>query len=317
MQRLSRSEMSRGVRLIAVLTALATGVAAQEFRSSVDLVTVPVVITGRGGSPVTRPITVDDFRVYEDGVEQTVTLLNRERQSTSLCIVLDSSMSMRGWKQRLASAAIDPLLSQLGPDDEVAVVTFSAGVYLRLPWMPVPKVPRVDWDKWKVGGTTPAIDALKAALRMMNDAVNQRSVVLIVSDGLDNSSRTTLSQIATTRRQSETLVYALRTEELTTPVPNDPSSTRSESSFSPDSPKDVLATLVGDSGGVVYSVAVPARAAAAARAFVADLEAQYILGYEPKRGPDGTYRRLKVEPLDQSWRVRHRGGYLSQAVTPR
>jgi hypothetical protein len=79
----------------------------------------------------------------------------------------------------------------------------------------------------------------------------------------------------------------------------------------------VLAPLVGDSGGVVYTLAVPARAEASARAFFADLESQYILGYVPKRLPDGTYRRLKVEPVNTEWRVRHRGGYLAQPLVPR
>ena len=195
--------------LLATTLMIATvSVVAQEYRSGVDLVTVPVVVTGRGGAAITRAITPADFRVFEDGVEQTVTLLDRERLATSVCIVLDSSMSMRGWKQRLATAAIEQVLRMLRPEDQVAVVTFSAGVYLGMPWMPAAKVPRVDWDRWRVGGTTPLIDALLPAMRLMNDAVNPRSVVLIVSDGLDNSSRTTLSQIATTRRQSETLVYA-------------------------------------------------------------------------------------------------------------
>ena len=52
----------------------------------------------------------------------------------------------------------------------------------------------------------------------MNDAVNPRSVDSRRVGRLDNSSRTSLSQIATTRRQSETLVYAVRTDELSLPA---------------------------------------------------------------------------------------------------
>ena len=92
-------------------------VAGQEYRSGVDLVTIPIVVTNRGGVPVTAPIAPADFRVFEDGVEQTVTLLDRERLPTSVCIVLDSSMSMRGWKQRLATAAIDHVFRRLRPDE--------------------------------------------------------------------------------------------------------------------------------------------------------------------------------------------------------
>jgi VWFA-related protein len=303
--------------ILAACLVAGASVLAQEFRSSVDLVTVPIAVSGRGGAAVTREITAADFRVFEDGVEQTVTLLDRQRLPTSVCILLDSSMSMRGWKQRLATAALDHLFRRLQPQDEVSVVSVAASVRLALPWTPAARIPRVDWDRWRVGGTTPLLDALQLALHVMNQAVNPRSVVLIVSDGLDNSSRISLSQLATTRRQSETLVYAVRTVELAVPVTPSGRPLRSESSLGAESAQDVLDWLVGDSGGVVYDVAIPQRAEASAKAFFDDLESQYVLGYVPKKPADGTYRRLKVEPVDGEWHVRHRGGYLSQPQPPR
>ena len=309
--------MTPRVTAAACLLAAATVGAAQEFRSSVDLVTVPIVVTGRGGEAVTRAITAADFRVFEDGVEQTVTLLDRQRLPTSVCILLDSSMSMRGWKQRLATAALDHLFRRLQPEDEVAVVSVAATVGLALPWTPAPRIPRVDWDRWRVGGTTPLVDAVQLALHVTNQAANPRSVVLIVSDGLDNNSRISLSQLATTRRQSETLVYAVRTVELAVPVTPSGRPAPAASSLASEPVHDVLDSLVGDSGGVVYDVAIPQRAEASARAFFDDLESQYVLGYVPKKPADGTYRRLKVEPVEPDWHVRHRGGYLSQPLLPR
>lgn len=306
-------------RAIAVVCLLMAAVAlpAQEFRTGVDLVTIPIVVTGRGGAAIARDISAADFRVFEDGVEQTVTLLDRERLPTSVCVLLDSSMSMRGWKQRLATAALDHLFRRFQPEDEVSVVSVAASVRLAVPWTPAPRIPRVDWDRWRVGGTTPLFDALQLALQVMNHAVNPRAVVLIVSDGLDNSSRISLSQLATTRRQSETLVYAVRTQDLAVPVAPSGRALKSDSSSASEAAQDVLDSLVGDSGGVVYDVAIPQRAEASARAFFDDLESQYVLGYVPKKPADGSYRRLKVEPIDPQWHVRHRGGYLSQPSAPR
>jgi len=305
-------------RAIAVVCLLMAAIAlpAQEFRSGVDLVTIPIVVTGRGGAAITGEISAADFRVFEDGVEQTVTLLDRQRLPTSVCILLDSSMSMRGWKQRLATAALEHLFRRFQPEDEVSVVSAAATVRLAVPWTPAPRIPRVDWDRWRVGGTTPLFDALQLALQVVNHAVNPRSVVLIVSDGLDNSSRISLSQLATTRRQSETLVYAVRTQELEVPVTPSGRKARSESFSASEAAQDVLDSLVGDSGGVVYDVAIPQRAEASARAFFDDLESQYVLGYVPRKTADGSYRRLKVDPVDSSWHVRHRGGYLSQPTAP-
>ena len=218
---------TRAIAVVCVLMA-ATALPAQEFRSGVDLVTIPIVVTGRGGAAITREISAADFRVFEDGVEQTVTLLDRQRLPTSVCILLDSSMSMRGWKQRLATAALEHLFRRFQPEDEVSVVSAAATVRLAVPWTPAPRIPRVDWDRWRVGGTTPLFDALQLALQVVNHAVNPRAVVLIVSDGLDNSSRISLSQLATTRRQSETLVYAVRTQELEVPVTPSGRKARSE-----------------------------------------------------------------------------------------
>ena len=306
---------TRAIAVVCVLMA-ATALPAQEFRSGVDLVTIPIVVTGRGGAAIAREISAADFRVFEDGVEQTVTLLDRQRLPTSVCILLDSSMSMRGWKQRLATAALEHLFRRFQPEDEVSVVSAAATVRLAVPWTPAPRIPRVDWDRWRVGGTTPLFDALQLALQVVNHAVNPRAVVLIVSDGLDNSSRISLSQLATTRRQSETLVYAVRTQELEVPVTPSGRKARSDSFSTSESAQDVLDSLVGDSGGVVYDVAIPQRAEASARAFFDDLESQYVLGYVPRKTADGSYRRLKVEPIDPSWHVRHRGGYLSQPTAP-
>lgn len=305
----------RAIAVVWVLMA-AAALPAQEFRAGVDLVTIPIVVNGRGGQAITRDISAADFRVFEDGVEQTVTLLDRQRLPTSVCILLDSSMSMRGWKQRLATAALDHLFRRFQPEDEVSVVSVSASARLAVPWTPAPRIPRVDWDRWRVGGTTPLFDALQLALQVVNHAVNPRAVVLIVSDGLDNSSRMSLSQLATTRRQSETLVYAVRTQELAVPVTPSGRPAPEPASASESAP-DVLDSLVGDSGGVVYDVAIPQRAEASARAFFDDLESQYVLGYVPRKPADGSYRRLKVEPIDPQWRVRHRGGYLSQPTPPR
>jgi VWFA-related protein len=304
--------MTRHVLLAAPVILATAAVAAQDYRSGVDLVTVPIVVTGRGGEAVDQPLAAENFRVLENGVEQTVTFLTRERLPTSVCVVLDSSMSMKGWKQRIATATVDHLFTILRPDDEASVVTFSTAVRLALPWLPAPRLPRVNWERWRVGGTTPLIDAMQRAITLVNDAANPRTVVLVVSDGLDNDSHLTLGQIATTRRQSETQVYAVRTEEL--PEPPDGSGRRGSVPAFKD---DVLGALVGDSGGVVYSAAVPQRAEASARAFVDDIESQWVIGYVPKRPPDGTYRRLKVEAIDRPWTVRHRGGYLAQPLVPR
>jgi len=71
--------------------------------------------------------------------------------------------------------------------------------------------PGIDWPQWVVPGNTAMFDALVASLGLMDEASHQRRVIVLVSDGFENASGRPLRELVTTRRQSETEVYAIRT----------------------------------------------------------------------------------------------------------
>jgi len=149
---------------------------------------------------------------------------------------------------------------------------------------------------------TSLLDAMKDAFRLIDRASNPLPVILIVSDGGENTSGTRLAELVTTRRQSETAVYGIRTERL-------PSKTATP--LTRAMTVDFLPDLVGDSGGTVFRSRDAATAESAAVAFLEELRAQYTIGYAPKRAPDGRYRQIKVESINPSHVLRHRGGYLA------
>ena len=311
-----RNVISRDTWLAVVFAVSALSTPhAQVFKTDAELVTIPATVTDRGNERVSG-LSAANFRVFEDGIEQTVALVDQHRRAVSLCIVLDSSQSMGGWKQRQAAIAVDRVIAGLQPEDEVALVVLSAVIAVAVPWTPPRKFPTIDWSKWEVGGSTPLIDALSQGLTLIETATNPRAVLLVVSDGLENSSQISLNRVIKTRRQSEISVYAFRTEDRRT---------SNEPRFPPFAPGatpppaargvDVLPALVGDSGGVVYDVPIEERAMAAAQSLFAELGSQYVIGYVPKKPLDGRYRRVKVEARDKRWRVRHRVGYL--AIPPR
>ena len=109
--------------------------------------TIPVTVTNRAGSERVLDLAADEFRVFEEGVEQDVAVVSKERRPISLCIVLDSSMSMRGAPQRLARNGISPMVAGLEPDDEIAFVVFSDRVQVPVTWTRVSAFPQIDWDK--------------------------------------------------------------------------------------------------------------------------------------------------------------------------
>ena len=162
---------------------------------------------------------------------------------------------------------------------------------------------------------------------MMNTAANPRRVVLMITDGDENTSRTSVSQIVKTRRQGETQVYAFN---ILSPMLNrtvvpggragyvDPQSAGGGAPgvLPEGEASNVLERLVGDSGGVAYRVSHSENAAGLATAFVDDLRFQYTIGYTPAKALDGKYRRVKVEIKKRGFKIRHRGGYLAVPSKP-
>ena len=148
----------------------------------------------------------------------------------------------------------------------------------------------------------------------------------MITDGEENSSRVSISQIVKTQRQGETQVFAFN---IVSPARgargvgpsrgtgvSDPTSAGIDGlAAMPGNSADVLPKLIGDSGGFSYRVAAGSDAAALARAFVDDLRFQYTLGYTPLKAFDGKYRRVKIEVNKRGFRVRHRGGYLALPLT--
>lgn len=283
-----------------------------QFTSGVELVRIPVTLT-QGDKPVEPGVvTAVDFKVTEDGVAQRVTLFERESLPLSLCIVFDASASMgKGSIPEFAAASLRQVLTRLLPEDEVSIVAFADRPVVVAPWTPAPDVVKLA-VKLEARGPTSLNDALLVSLGEINGARNPRPVILLISDGGENSSRASLADIVTTRRQSETQVYAFG---VVSPASAERRLGRGPdgSAFGQSSPPsvDVLPRIIGDSGGVGYRVSAGADAASVARAFVDDLRFQYTLGYTPMKALDGKYRRVKVEMNKRGFKIRHRGGYLA------
>lgn len=306
---------------VAPVGVLAAAVQAPVFRTAVDLVMVPVVVTGRQADRPIEALTASDFRVFEDGVEQVVTLFDHEPRPISLCIVLDSSPSMEADRRLMARTAVETAIAGLTAEDEVALVTFAQGSRVALPWTRGDRVPPVRWDDWRASPGSALLDAMRQAIGYLDEASHPLRVMVIVSDGFENTSRTSLSKLASTRRQSEVLVYAIQTRAdvvglVRVPVPGGVDQERPPDRARPvpvlpGNERDFSMEAVGDSGGRVFHVQHPTAGANAARTLLAELRSLYTIGFTPAKPPDGRYRRLGVEPRRGDVRVRHRGGYLA------
>jgi VWFA-related protein len=287
---------------VALGAALAMTAGAQPlFRSAVDLVMVAATVTAPDALRQVRELGSADFRIYEDGVLQELSVVSHEPRALSICIVVDSSPSMASGRQPMVSRAVDTLLDRLAANDEASLHFFSTRFSTQFEWTPAPHIKPVSWLQWRLSLGTALIDALREALTRIDTARNPLPVILVITDGGENASGLSLSGLAATRRQSETLVYGIQTDlpaSQYAPLVN-----RAFTNFLPQ--------VVGDSGGMIQRVRSPEEAETAALALLAELRSQYTLGYVPKRAPDGRYRTIRVDVVDSNLTIRHRAGYLA------
>jgi Ca-activated chloride channel family protein len=265
-----------------------------------------VVVTPREQTWRVGELGAADFRILEDGVPQNLALVSHQPRAISLCILLDSSPSMASGRQPLAIRTVDTLLGALGAGDEAALLFFASTVRVAFAWTPARAVKPVSWIEWRLSLGTALLDAMNDAWRMVEDARNPLPAIVVVSDGGENSSGTSLAGLVSSRRQSETMIYGIHTE-----LPAFRYAPPVNRAFT-----DLLPDLVGDSGGTVYRIRTPEAGETAARALVEELRSQYTLGYVPKRPADGTYRSLTVESTNRNIVLRHRAGYLAAPARP-
>jgi len=295
------------MRGIAVAALMLGGLWGQQptFKTAVQLVTVPVVVTNaRGDQLITNGLNASDFRVFEDGVEQQVSVFTQDRRPASICVVVDASGSMAvSHRHQWGVAALQQVVRTMTADDEVAIVRFAAHTFTQLPWTRRLDARKATWRLEPDAGlvvNSSITDAVTYALNLIDHAANPRRVILVISDGYENNSVTPLWRVVRTRAQSEAIVYAFNPSG---PIENAPGGGRL---------MNVLPQIVGDSGGVMLNIASAAEANLAAQTLLSELNFQYTLGYESERPMDGSYRRIKVDITVPGLVARHRGGYLAQ-----
>ncbi len=179
------------------------------FKSGVELVNVNVTVTDRTGRFVSN-LTQDDFLVFDDSKEQEVTHFSAERVPVSLGVALDTSGSMAGEKIESARAALDRFLLQLlSPDDEVFLFRFGASPDLVHDWTKDKTLVSRRLARVNPTGGTAMYDAVAEAVPMAQQGEHRKKAILIVSDGNDTNSRTSVPELKQMIRETEVLVYAV------------------------------------------------------------------------------------------------------------
>ncbi len=236
---------------------------------------VPVVVTGVRDQPVTG-LEADNFRVFENGFEQTISYFSSKDDPASVVIVLDTSASRRDRLNRARTAMAD-FVSSLPPQHEILVIDFSSGVPGAASFTRDKQSAIEQLKHAKAGGPTPLIDAVFLALeKLRTRPAKQRKIILVNSDGDDDTSRHNAIQLEVQIAKSDVVILAMGPAAI------------------PDSAghRTPLLEFAAWTGGRYVVEDTPS----AGRLIAETLKNQYVLGYKPSDAArSGKYRKLRVE----------------------
>ena len=259
--------------------------AAARFKIDSTLVVIPASVT----DPLNRfvlGLQKQDFHLLEDGVEQTITQFSGEDAPLSIGLVFDISGSM-GIKLRTSRQAALQFLKTMNAQDEAFLVEFSDRAEVAEAFTSQISALEDKLRSLQPGGLTAMLDAAELALHEMKKAKNARKAILIVSDGGDNNSRYSVSEIQALVREADVQIYAMGVFE--------PSLLAGLSKEEVDGPR-VLSELAEQTGGRAFTASDPNDLPSVASRIGIELRNQYVLAYSPKnQARDGKYRRVELK----------------------
>jgi Ca-activated chloride channel family protein len=278
-----------------------------DLRVDVPLVLIPVNVTTPLGSSVTG-LAKENFRLFEDGVEQTITHFANEDAPVSIGLLLDTSGSMRN-KMKKSLEAAGELFKTASLDDEFFLIEFNERPRLTAPFT------RDSNDLYKrlvrarPVGRTSLLDALHLAMAQMKNASNSRKAIVLLSDGGDNHSRHTESEIKKAVHEADVQIYALGIFD---------SEDYTKRTIEERNGPYLLDDLARETGGKHLPVGRLNDLPAICARIGAELHSQYLLGYSPANSTcDGKYRKVLVTPVATPnmppLKAHFRPGYIAPA----
>ncbi len=252
------------------------------MKVDVDLVLVPVTVT----DPMNRLVTgleKDNFELYEGNNKQEVMHFSSEDAPISLGVIFDMSGSMSNKIDKSREAVVE-FFRTANPQDEFFMITFNEKPELLQDFTSSVEDIQAKLPLVAPKGRTALLDAIYMGLHRMKKAHNPKKALLIISDGGDNHSRYTESEIKSIVKEADVQIYGIGLFDSTP---------RSEEER--NGPM-MLSEITDVTGGRTFTVDNPNELADVATKIGIELRNQYVLGYRPSKvARDGKWRKIKVK----------------------
>jgi Ca-activated chloride channel homolog len=292
-------------------------VEAPTFRTSVQMVLVPVTVTDHDGKTI-EGLRADDFNVLDDQRSQKIVSFSSHDAPCSVGLVLDISGSMQ---QSLSGtkAMAQAFFGTANPDDEFLLLTVSTQPAAISGFTTDTATLEESIGLTKPGGLTALIDTVDLGLSLMRKARWPRRALLILSDGMDNHSRYSEKDLMQLALEADVQIYTIVIDNgaaltSTGNAPYRPSLItkawdRAEERQGPE----MLQKLSDQTGGLYFRVRTSAEAKEAVIKAGRALRNEYVIGYHlPDSGTSGRWHRIRVKLNAAKTVVHARAGYYSR-----
>jgi VWFA-related protein len=260
--------------------------------TTTNLVNVDVMVVDKDGNPIPT-LKRDNFKLYDDGVPQTITNFGTEQAPMTTCMLIE--FSNKWWPfLYLALRYGYSYLQFVQPKDWTAVVSFDLKPQILTDFTQDRSQVRGALDMLRIPGfsETNLYDALAFTLDRMKD-IKGRKAILVVCSGFDTFSKLTYDEILRIVRSSDTAIYPVSILEFITVR-----SPRGDSINSLQA-RNALQTMAKYSGGQAYFPRFEGELPGIFEQINGQLRTQYGLGFVPTNpARDGKFHKLKVDLVD-------------------
>jgi VWFA-related protein len=275
------------------------------FKAQSELVVLHVAVKDRREAYV-GGLSADAFEVLEDGRPQPIALFAPEDSPVTVGLLIDSSGSMRQVRDRVLAAS-SSFIQSSNPRDEVFALAFNDDIRI-VPDSPPYFVGDADTLRrllagvFMPAGRTKLYDAIAEGLSYVSTGTRNRRVLVVLSDGGDNASRSTFADALMLTQASNVVVFAIA---VVDPLDEEANPKR-------------LKQIAEGSGGAAFTPGDISEVDKAFQQIARDVRSSYTIAYAPANTSlRPGLRRIRVEVHATDGRrlsARTRTAYLAGAA---
>jgi len=273
------------------------------FKTNADLVLVPVTVSDHNGS-IVNGLRANAFNVFDDRISERIFSFSEEDVPASIGVILDMSGSMKATLSQ-AKFALRSFLDIANPEDEAFLYSVSSRPKRNAGFTE-------DVDTLLSGvtsdarGSTALIDTIYCGLDTMRSARQPRKALLIISDGMDNHSGYSKTELLKRALESDVQIFTIA-------IDNAPRYEKPIQRQEARHGLSLLEELAAKTGGLYFVIRDSEDIGHAATSISRAIRNEYTIAYVPGNAVrDGRWHAIEVRLRVPGLRIYARAGYYAQ-----